>query len=366
LKKIHIEGVIGLDVNNSIIRNLLAEANNDEITIEISSPGGFVYEGLSIFNSIRDYSRNNNKVTTKLVGLAASMASYIAMAGDRVIAEDNAVFMIHNVVGCICGDYRDMEKAANYIESLTNLLASAYAEKTGKSKKKIRELMDDETFFFGEEAKKEGFVDEIIENEENAENNKDLNVALAKERIEHCFNSIKNSKKSKSDLEKSVALISNELQNDIDNPKNTLNNIINDDDLKKQETTKIKESKKEGKKHMNLDELKKEHSELYNQVFELGQKSIQDNIEAHAEWFDVAPDIVINAIKNNEKFSAKHTSKYAKAELNNKDIKNRQEDDDNIGNINLPQNQNNDEAALNAFDKALKGQTYEAMEVENV
>jgi hypothetical protein len=100
-----------------------------------------------------------------------SMASYIAMnpAIDMLVAEDNAVFMIHNVWGGTVGDYREMRKTADIFEGLTGIIAKAYTTKTKKSGKEIRQMMDDETWLFGAEMKEAGFVDDIIPSEAEIE-----------------------------------------------------------------------------------------------------------------------------------------------------------------------------------------------------
>jgi ATP-dependent Clp protease, protease subunit len=160
MKTIAISGVIGWDVSPNDIRKAIAEANGKEpLDIQISSPGGFVTDGLEIFNLIKAYP---GPKTTHLMGLAASMASYIALAGDTVKAEANSVYMIHNVLGGAMGNHHDLRKAANIFEGFTALLAKAYAEKTKKDTKEIRAMMDAETWLFGAEAKEAGFIDEVI------------------------------------------------------------------------------------------------------------------------------------------------------------------------------------------------------------
>ena len=101
MKIIPISGIIGWDISAKEIRAALDTAGGEEIEVQIASPGGFIYDGLEIFNLIRNY---KGAKSTRLMGMAASMASYIAMAGDRVIAEDNSIFMIHNAWGGAVGD----------------------------------------------------------------------------------------------------------------------------------------------------------------------------------------------------------------------------------------------------------------------
>jgi len=156
---IPISGTIGYEVLPSSIRESLAAADGKPVEIQISSAGGLVLEGLEIFNLIKNY---EGKKTCHLMGLAASMASYISLAGDRITAEANCVFMVHNVLGVAVGNHDDLRKAADIYEGFTNLLATAYAAKCGKTVADVRAMMDAETFLFGAEAKDAGFVDEIL------------------------------------------------------------------------------------------------------------------------------------------------------------------------------------------------------------
>lgn len=170
---INVSGEIGWSVMPSDIKSQLDKAGGKDIDVHVASPGGFVFDGIEIYNAFRDYKRKypQTQMMLTIKGLAASMASYLAVnpAFDMVVAEDNAVFMIHNVWGGTVGDYRDMEKSAEIFKGLTDLLGSAYAKKTGKSKKEISKMMDDESWYFGSEIKDAGFVDDMIPSEEKKE-----------------------------------------------------------------------------------------------------------------------------------------------------------------------------------------------------
>ena len=349
MKTILIDGVIGWDVFNSTIRKSLEDADGDEVMIEISSPGGFVYEGLSIFNSIRDYSRNKNSVTVKLTGLAASMASYIAMAGDRVISEDNAIFMIHNAWGGVIGDYREMKKAATEIEKLTDLLANAYSKKTGKDKKKIRKLMDDESFYYGEEALKAGFVDEMIDSKDQDNSlDKDSMILVAKGRINDCFNKMRESEKAKNDLDKAAALIS-EISNNIN--KNDTQLTDNSDD---KQDKKIQDKKQEVK--MTLDVLKRDHPDLYNEVYTNGVNDERKRVKAHITLGrkSGATDKMFSFIDSGASISDQDVqAEYLAAGMNNQDKNNRLQDDENLGNLDSNKQIDDGSIALASFEKAL-------------
>jgi ATP-dependent protease ClpP protease subunit len=209
-KTIIIDGVIGWDTYPRGIRNQLDDAKGEDIIIEISSPGGFVFDGLEIFNLLKNY---EGKVTTHMMGLAASMASYIALAGDYIKIEKNSVFMIHNARAFQVGDQNALRKTADVLEGISNLLAHEYVNRSGKSFDEIVELMNNESFFFGDEIVKEGFADEIIESDKKPD--KKQAIALAKVSIENCISAMKKSDNINSDFEKVAAFLNENLKNEI-------------------------------------------------------------------------------------------------------------------------------------------------------
>jgi len=162
MKTVHIDGIVGLDISAEDIRSALKAAGKEEVDFAISSPGGSVYEGLAIFNAIRDHRKSGGKVIARIIGLAASMASYIMLAADRINVEENAILMIHNAWGAVTGDYREMFKKGEILEGITNVMAAEYAKKSGKSEERILEMLDSETTLFGREIVDEGFADSII------------------------------------------------------------------------------------------------------------------------------------------------------------------------------------------------------------
>ncbi len=188
MKTIAISGVIGWDVTAKDIRSELDKAKGEDIEVQVSSPGGLVTDGLEIFNLIKNYEGNKS---SRLMGLAASMASYIVLAGDKVIAEDNAIYMIHNAMGIAWGDKNTMQKMSDILAGFSRIFAKAYARKSGKSIKEIEELMDDETFYFGQEILDEGFVDEIVPAPEDAEKDKAAVFSMAMAQIEQCENHVR-------------------------------------------------------------------------------------------------------------------------------------------------------------------------------
>ena len=130
-----------------------------ELIVEINSPGGNVWDGLSIYNMLRGHGA---KVTTRVTGLAASIASIIALAGNTVEMSESALFMIHKASGLQAGNADEMRKMAEMLDKHDEVLAGIYAAKTGKTTAKITEMMAAETWFSGPEAKAGGFIDTIV------------------------------------------------------------------------------------------------------------------------------------------------------------------------------------------------------------
>ncbi|HOV62802.1 MAG TPA: Clp protease ClpP, partial [Spirochaetia bacterium] len=210
MKTVKLSGTIGLDLMASDFDESLRGAAGEDIEIAIASPGGSVFDGIEIYNSIREHKRNNPgaKITIRIVGLAASMASYIASvdAADKVIAEDNAVFMIHNPWIAAVGDHREMAKNSEFLKGLSNILAQSYARKTKKSISAINGMMDAETWLYGDEIKEAGFVDEIIQSTEGSQaSSKTTALALAKTRFSDSLAKIK--RNADAEQEKAAAML---------------------------------------------------------------------------------------------------------------------------------------------------------------
>src|SRR3712207_374754 len=139
----------------------------DTIEIYINSPGGVVYAALAIANTIKSH---NAKVIANIEGLAASAATIITCACDKVRMAKNSLFMIHNPWGFSIGEQKDMEKSAEVLSKWKDSILETYAMKSKLDKKTLSEMMDKETWLNAEEAKSYGFVDEIIGEEADVKN----------------------------------------------------------------------------------------------------------------------------------------------------------------------------------------------------
>ena len=134
--------------------------NIKQINLHIHSPGGDVFDGIAIYNLLKNHPAN---VTVYIDGLAASMASVIAMAGNEVIMPENAMMMIHKPWGIQGGDAEDMRKYADLLDKVENTLIPAYANKTGKTPEELAEMLSAETWLNGKECVEQGFADKLAE-----------------------------------------------------------------------------------------------------------------------------------------------------------------------------------------------------------
>lgn len=141
------------------VSKVLDTLNGEEIEIEINSGGGDVYSGSEIYTALKGY---KGKKIVKIVGIAASAASIIAMAGDKVSISPTAQIMIHNVRSGAEGDYRDLGHASDILKNYNKSIANAYRLKTGLSEKELLDLMNKESWFNAQQALEYKFVDEIM------------------------------------------------------------------------------------------------------------------------------------------------------------------------------------------------------------
>ncbi|MBQ1436334.1 MAG: Clp protease ClpP [Ruminococcus sp.] len=147
-----IENVSATDVSNR-----LSEANGDDVIIRINSNGGDIFAGSEIYDLIASYEGN---VLIRVVGMAASAASVIAMAAESEIAPTGLI-MIHNVRSYAAGDYRDMERSADALKEANRSIMAAYRDKTGLEESELLAFMDNETFMSADTAVERGFINKI-------------------------------------------------------------------------------------------------------------------------------------------------------------------------------------------------------------
>lgn len=147
------------EVTPALFKDELNSGEGD-ITVWINSPGGDCIAAAQIYNMLMDYKGN---VTVKIDGIAASAASVIAMAGNKVIVSPVSMIMIHNPATIAAGDTAEMQKAIAMLDEVKESIINAYEIKTGLSRAKLSHLMDAETWMDANSAIELGFADEIMQ-----------------------------------------------------------------------------------------------------------------------------------------------------------------------------------------------------------
>lgn len=153
--------VIGWPYNDaSDLVRTLSGMTAKTITMRINSPGGDVFDAMSIYNAIASH---KSKVVTRIESLAASAASFIALAGHEKQAYQNALVMIHEPWCCTAGNQYDLRDVADILEKISGNMIDIYAENSNVGKREVKQLLKAETWLTAKEAKEKGFVDTIID-----------------------------------------------------------------------------------------------------------------------------------------------------------------------------------------------------------
>lgn len=132
----------------------------DTLNVRVNSPGGDVFEGLAIFNQLKRHPAN---VIIDVDSLAASIASVIVMSGDTINMAKNAMIMIHDPFAISAGTADDLRRQADLMDTVKGTLVQTYADRTGMDAAELSNLMTAETWMTADEAKANGFVDNVTE-----------------------------------------------------------------------------------------------------------------------------------------------------------------------------------------------------------
>jgi ATP-dependent Clp protease, protease subunit len=246
---------------------------SSELTVVINSGGGSVFSASEIYTALKSFKGN---VKVEIVGIAASAASVIAMAGAKIEMSPTAQLMIHNAATGNRGDYRVMDHTSDFLQNVNKSIMNAYTAKTGKDESYLKNMMDNETWMTAQQALEHGFIDAIMFEQEkgaaaNVEHPQLVNGILPQEVID----------KVRSELlkDKSLSAFNSTQTPVINHPEN--------------------EGK--GKEQMDLEKLKNEHPELFEQVknmgFEDGKKAENTRIKSIEELATPGNESLVQAAK---------------------------------------------------------------------
>jgi ATP-dependent protease ClpP protease subunit len=380
MRQVLIDGEIGYDwwdgsgvTARKVEEQLEGLASGEDIEVVVNSVGGSVYEGVRIFNIIRKAAKTH-PVSVKIDCLAMSMASYIALAArtvDRnakITVCDNSIVMIHNPWTVACGDYRDLQREADYLQKLAAMYGSVHAYVSGRSDSAIRQEMDDEIFFVGREIIDAGFAndfDAIVKNNEQAsrgDNSTDARATLiinAKSRFDHAVEKIysaRDKKELRNELQKAVALFQRESLGAM--PPKTY-----------QINPGASASSKNRGGTMKPEELLAQDKNCYDAVFALGETRALEKerfrINAHITLGKKcgSMDIAIKHIENGRStLDEDVNAEYLAAAMDRNRIEARNED--NPGPLNLRSDREDGDKITAAFKLGAQGKTLKGMSWE--
>lgn len=221
------------------VERKLDNSRGDSIQVHINSGGGDVFAGSEIYTLLKDH---DNDVEVKILGVAASAASVIAMAGDTVKMSPTSLMMIHNASAVARGDYREMDHKSNLLKNVNHTMASAYKLKSGKEYEELLSMMDDETWISPEMAKEHNLIDEIMFSDETP---KLVASAVADHQLipPAVMEKVRNAKSEGADSDALKAFLNNA-----------------------DEQASVTQNKEGEVPHMDLEKLKSDYPELYEEV----------------------------------------------------------------------------------------------------
>lgn len=152
---------------SAVAKQIKKATNNEDLEIHINSGGGSVFSGSEIYTMLKEYKGN---VVVKIVGVAASAASVIAMGGKKIMMSPTGQIMIHNASTSGRGDCNDHQHTANLLKTIDETIANSYKLRTGMSQEELLSLMDQETWLTPQKALTYKFIDEIMFDDEKVLN----------------------------------------------------------------------------------------------------------------------------------------------------------------------------------------------------
>jgi len=243
-----------------------------ELLIVVNSGGGSVFSAAEIYTALKSF---NGKVKVQIVGMAASAASVISMAGQHVEMSPVAQLMIHNASTGAWGDYNEMDATSEFLQKVNQTITNAYRAKTSKTEEALLQMMNRTTWMTASEAKENGFIDAIMfENELDA-------VA-----------SIEHPSLVEGAIPKSV-LDQLRQQLKVDPMNSTINSITQNE---------------RGSQKMDLETLKNEHPELVNQIEKAAVKNERQRIQDIENISQPGTENIVNKAKFETGASAADTA----------------------------------------------------------
>lgn len=144
-------------IDADLVRDALDDVT-DDVVIKLNSNGGDVFQGIEIYNYLKDHPSD---ITVEVTGVAASAATFIVAGANKAIMNTGTSFMIHEASSFAWGNKAELKKVLNALETIDESILSIYESRTGQSKEQLNEWMTNEKWFTAEETVKYGFANEV-------------------------------------------------------------------------------------------------------------------------------------------------------------------------------------------------------------
>jgi ATP-dependent Clp endopeptidase proteolytic subunit ClpP len=148
----------------AFISDLKALGDVKSIVLSVNSPGGSVFDALAIYNALSNLRNKGVRIKARVMGIAASAASFVIMAANEIEMPENSFLMVHNALTWGAGDAEDLREMADILDKMDDSIVGIYVARTGKSEEDVRALLADDTYMSAKDAKEKGFVDTVTEN----------------------------------------------------------------------------------------------------------------------------------------------------------------------------------------------------------
>lgn len=256
-------GLFWDEIGAQDVINQITQANPKSITVNIKSNGGSVFEGVAIYNYLKNF---KGKVKVVVDSLAASIASIIAMAGDTIEMKEGSLMMVHDPMMMAAGNADEMRKVADLLDKVGGSLADIYKSnnRKGLDKDKILELMNSETWLTAKEAVEMGFADRYKEGKKSMTNSQLHSMVAQYNPPQQVINSLTNNRKMENNIFESITNFFNQ-KKEVDN---ALNQVV--EPIKNEYENKLKAANTQAEELQNsLNGLTNEKSTLEAKVQEL-------------------------------------------------------------------------------------------------
>jgi ATP-dependent protease ClpP protease subunit len=258
---------------------------DNEIIFEINSGGGQVYSASEIYTAIRSF---NGKTIGQITGLAASAASVIAMGCSVLEMSPTSQIMIHNAATWADGDHQIMDDTSDFLQKVDQSIINAYTAKTGKTVEELKSMMNKTTWMTAQEALDQGFIDSIMfESAAKAVANTEISGMIPQKVID----------KLRQELLMDKGMLASNIVPEAFNSEQSPQNQMDENPVVQIDN----QNQKEENKPMNLEQLKNDHPELFQQVknegYEEGIKAENSRIKAIDELGIAGSDELVNQAK---------------------------------------------------------------------